>query len=34
MQQSLPDTLIIDNAGHQMCFSLSTHAYDLNPGCH
>ena len=34
MQQSSPDTLIIDNAGHQICFSLSAHTYDLNAGCH
>lgn len=28
-----PDVLIIDDAGHQMCFNLQSHAYDQNPGC-
>ncbi len=27
------DTLIIDNGGFQMCFSLATHVYDPNPAC-
>lgn len=34
LEQSSPDTLIVDNAGHQICFSLSTHTYDLDPACH
>jgi hypothetical protein len=32
LERSRP--VIVDNAGHQMCFNLRAHAYDLDPGCH
>jgi len=34
LQQSSPSVLIIDNAGHQICFNLVSHSYDRSPGCH